>query len=166
MDSCPKPNSDDSAWPWKFLNGESFGEGASVSLIFHYVQTFFWTAGDEVTRWYYRKLAFSLKLPSITWMWALILHNLRVLCIFFEEEPENCPQTTPLILDCSCIFSTFPPSLTSNCLNLLFGTQERMGGQMKTISYKQRNRKSSASKSSPLLVSFRPGESDSHRIAN
>jgi len=28
---------------------------------------FFWLIGDEVTGWYYRKLALSLKLPSVTW---------------------------------------------------------------------------------------------------
>jgi len=111
--------------------------GFFISTFWVYDFFFFWLIGDEVTGWYYRKLALSLKLPSVTWMWALVLHNLRVLCIFLEEEPENCPKSAPLILDCSFIFSTFPPSLISNCLNLLFGTQERMGGWMKAISYKQ-----------------------------
>ena len=39
-DSCPKTNSKDSAQPWKFLKGESFGEKVRAFIFFHCVQNF------------------------------------------------------------------------------------------------------------------------------
>lgn len=138
--------------------------GFFLSTFWVYIYIFFQLIGDEVTVWYYRKLALRLKLPSITWIWALVLHNLRLLCIFLEEEPENCPQTAPLILDCSFIFSIFPPSSISICLNLLFGTQERMGGWMKAISYKQEIGETERFLHPKLLCSWSVSDLESWRV--
>ena len=56
----------------KFLKGESFGGWVRVFVFFHYVQTFFWLVGGEVTGQCSRNLVLSLKLPSSTWVEALV----------------------------------------------------------------------------------------------
>ena len=45
-DSYPNTNFEDSTWPSKSLNGESFGKGVRVFLTFRCVQTFFWLVGS------------------------------------------------------------------------------------------------------------------------
>ena len=73
MDSSPRTNFKDCAWPWKFLKEESFGERFRGFVIIHCVQTFFWLV-DEVTELslgilcsaciYHLQLGRSLRVPA------------------------------------------------------------------------------------------------------
>ena len=78
---------------------------------------FFWLVGGG---WCSRNLMLSLKLPSSTWVWTLVLqkNSQILLCIFLEEEPGPCPKAALLFLDCSSLVSPLP-SLISNYLYLL-----------------------------------------------
>ena len=87
-------------------------------------------------------LALSLKLPSSTWLGALVpVEELRDICIrssclSLEEEPGPCPKLH------DCFLTTFPlflhsfPPLISNCLHLPFGIQGK-SRKLKLFSYKQ-----------------------------
>ena len=116
VDSCPKTNSEDSAWPRKFLKGESFWKGVRVFVNFHCVQTFFWLVGGEITGQCFRNPVLSLKSPSSTWVGALV--PAEELKIYAEEQRIHCygyslrrnqdPAPT-LFLDCCSSVSAFPP---------------------------------------------------------
>ena len=111
----------------KFLKGESFGEWLRVFIIFHSVQNFFWLADGEVPGCCSRNLGLNLKLPTYTWVGAIVpteeLEGI-FLCIFLEEEPGPCPWLHYWFLTASLFLHPLP-SLISNCLNLLFGSQGR-----------------------------------------
>ena len=107
VDSCPKISSNSGPW-WKFVIGE---RGNCWQLIIwggywrlHYlpcVQTFFWLAGGEITGWCSRTHGLSLKLPSSTWMGALVpIEKLNDIVIHtsLEEEPGPCFITALLFL--------------------------------------------------------------------
>ena len=113
----------------KVKKGELLRE-KSESVIFHCVQTFFGLVGGEVTGWCYRSLVFSQKLPSCTWVGALIpteeLKDYSVHSLKWSEDPDqrlhHCFLTAPPL------FLHSLPSLMSNCLKLPFGTQGFPGG--------------------------------------
>ena len=72
----------------------------------------------------------SLQSPSAVWAGVLVpaeqlkdTHQV-VLCIPWEE-PGLCLNAELLFLDHLSFLSAFPPYLISNCLNLLFGAQEK-----------------------------------------
>ena len=69
-DSCPKTSSKDSAWSWKFLKGESFGEEVRIYYLSLWAD-FFWLVGGEVTGWCSRNLVLNLKLTPSTWLGGL-----------------------------------------------------------------------------------------------
>ena len=79
--------------------------------------TFFWLVGGEVTGWCSRTLVLGLKLPSSTWVGALVPIELRdcirLFCISMEEELGL------------CFIDALLYTLTSHYLNLHFGTQGR-----------------------------------------
>ena len=70
-------------------------------------------AGFLLIGWWWgnRNLVLSLKLPSSTWVGALVpAKELKVLlCIFLEKEPGPCPVTALLFLDCFSLVSVFSP---------------------------------------------------------
>ena len=76
-----------------------------------------------------KSLVLSLNLPSSTWMGALVpAENLKNIVLYIHPFRRN----QDLALSGHCFFLTTPPlflhslpSLSSNCLNLLFGTQGR-----------------------------------------
>ena len=87
---------------------------------------FFWLVGGEAAGLCSRNLVFSLKLPSSTWVGAPVLqmNSKTLLCIFLWVG------TRTLSGGCTTIWLfllfLYPlPSLISNCLNPLFGTQGR-----------------------------------------
>ena len=70
--SCSQTNSKDSAQLSQILKGVSFTEGIRVFTTVRSMQTFFLLAGGAVTGWYSRDIVLSLKLPSSTWVSALV----------------------------------------------------------------------------------------------
>ena len=58
-----------------------------------------------------QELVLSMKLPSSTWLKALVLEKRPKipLCVFLEEESGPCLMTALLPLDCSSFVSAFPP---------------------------------------------------------
>ena len=71
VDSRPQTKCEDSAWSWKFVKGESFGkQGQSFCSLLLYAG--FLLIVGEVTGWGSRDLVLSLKLPSSTWVEALV----------------------------------------------------------------------------------------------
>ena len=110
-DLCPKANSKDSAWPWKCLKRESFGEGVRVSIIFYCVQTFFWLVGGEVAGRYFRNLVLSRKLPSSLWVGALVpIEELNDIIIYINwGGTRTLPHGCSIVPDYSSLVSAFPP---------------------------------------------------------
>ena len=108
-DSRPKTNYQDSAWPWKFSKGGSFGGLGGmvrVFLIFHRVQTFFCLAGFEVAEQCSMTLVLSLKPPSSTWIGSLVpIEELKgiLLCVFLRGNRDP----ALLFLNCSSSVSAF-----------------------------------------------------------
>lgn len=70
VDLCLKTDSDDSAQPWKILQGESFGEGVRILIVFHCVQTFPWSVNSKISGKCSRKLVLSLKLTNLHLGWG------------------------------------------------------------------------------------------------
>ena len=66
--------------------------------------------GGEITGQCSRNLVLSLKLPSSTWVGALVpTENSKVLlCIFLRRNQDPAPQLHYLFLDCSSFVSAFP----------------------------------------------------------
>ena len=132
---CLKTKTEDSAQMGKFLKGESFGKQGQSFCYLLLCAGFIWLVGSEVTGWGSRNLALSLKLPSSTWVGALVLvEELKNFVIYL---PWWGTGTLP------CCFLTAPPLcnpflpwLAMVGLNLPFETQQGQGGWKKLISYK------------------------------
>ena len=103
---------------------------------------FFWLIGGAVTGWCSRDPVLSLKLPSSTWVSALVLaEELKDSAVYITWGGTR--TLPPRSLCCFLIVPTsFPhslPSLISNCLNLPFGTQGRSKSWNKTYFLQTRN---------------------------
>ena len=134
-DSCPKSNSEDYAQPWKFLKGESFGQGFRVFVFFHRVQTSSRLGGNEATGQCSRNPVLSPKLPSSPQVGAFVPAEELGSCYIYPRRRK--PDPALLMHYC---FLTVPPqflhsflSLISNSSNLPFGAQ---GRSRKLMSYK------------------------------
>ena len=120
---CSKISSEDSKGRRNHLRKE-----VKVFIIFPCVRTFFQLVSGELAWWCSRNLGFSMKLPSSTWVGALVpAEELKGIYIYIllEEEPGPCPMTALLFLDCSSFVSASPPMPINICWNLNFGTQGR-----------------------------------------
>ena len=139
MASCPTINSKDSTQPRKFFKGESFGKGHRVFVFFHCVKTFFWLVAGEVTGRSSWNLVLSLKLPSSTWVPALVFaEELKDIVMYIpwggtRTLPQGCTIFSWLLLLCFCIPSLLWLAAVWICLLEL---REGQGGWMKPISYK------------------------------
>ena len=96
---------------------------------------FFWLIGGAVTGWCSRDLVLSLKLPSSTWVSALVpAEELKDRAVYITwGGTRTLPPSSHccfLIVPTSFLHSL--PSLISNCLNLPFGTQGRSKSWNKT----------------------------------
>ena len=132
---CLKTKIEDSAQTEKFLKGESFGKQGQ-SFCYHLLCAgFFWLVGGEVTGWGSGNLALSLKLPSSTWVGALV--SAEELKDFVMYLPWGGTGTLPCcFLTAPPLCNPFLPLLATVALNLPFETQQGQGGWMKPISYK------------------------------
>ena len=100
---------------------------------------FLWLVGGEITGWYSRNLVLSLKLPSSTWVGALVpTEELKgigyVYSLWWNQDPALLLHY--YFLTASPLFLHSLSSLISNCLNMPFGTQGR-SRRLKPFSYKQ-----------------------------
>ena len=102
--------------------------------------TVFWFVGCEVTGWCSRNLAPSLKLPSFTWVGALVpAEEFKDIVMYIPWGgtrilPHDCTIVSWLLLPCCCIPSL--SWLTTVWIHPL-ELREGQGDWMRPISYKQ-----------------------------
>ena len=101
---CSKTPNSPMVFGEKFLKSR-FGVKAAGCV------TFFWLVGGEVTGRGSRNLVLSLKLPSSTWLGALVLADkLKDIVTYIPwEGTRTLPQGCTTVYDCSSFLSASPP---------------------------------------------------------
>ena len=98
--------------------------------------------GGAVTGWYSRDIVLSLKLPSSTWVSALVpAEELKGSAVYITWGGTRTlpPRSHCCFLIVPTSFLHSLSSLNSNCLNLPFGTQGRSKSWNKTLFLQTRN---------------------------